>query len=252
MNNLQHSKGLTTLTSRIPAWHYRHFLFCMALVFPIASHGLAQFEGIIVSKNLTTDELGVTQEFTMTMSIKKDMARIQTTADSATPTSVMIYRTDQKVVWMLSDVDSSYFEISQADPVQEIHQQSPLSDQEKYKVKRTGKKKKMLGYPAEQIILSRGDEKTVIWGTKKLVNVSKAISSAFGEEHAQIADGWNDEVVKLGFFLLKAETTIAGRIVESQDITKIEERPLEDNLFIVPRGYRKQDAGNMFDGSPAE
>ncbi len=219
---------------------------CLLMVFiSVVPSGFGQFEGILVSKNASTDETGNSQEYAMTMWIKKDKARVETTGAPGMLAATMIYRNDKKIVWMLSDQDSSYFEINNDTPAQELQS---VAKQDKYSVKRTGKKKKILGYSTEQILMTRGDAKTELWGSKQLGRIAKAIETAFGAEYAQNADGWTDEVARMGIFPMKAATTVDGHVVESQEITRIDERSLADSLFQIPSGYVKQDVGKMFDG----
>src|SRR5512142_1154309 len=87
------------------------FLALLACGLTAVSLSFAQFEGIVESKNLTTDETGAFRQFTLTMWIKKDRIRVQTSAFGSTPASTMIYRGDRLVTWMLNDDDQTYFEI---------------------------------------------------------------------------------------------------------------------------------------------
>jgi hypothetical protein len=203
----------------------------------------AQFEGVVESKNTTTDETGLPQEYVMTMWIKDAMARITNSATGSAPATTMIYRTDLKVVWMLNDEDKTYFEVSQKDAADQSAPESPL--EEKPSLKKTGKTKKIMGYPSEQILIRQSDAETEIWGTKKLDALAKALAKALGQEQRGQGSEWTDELMRMGVFPLLAYTRVEGKVMESQEIVRIERRPLENDLFAIPAGYRRQSVGEM-------
>jgi len=200
----------------------------------------SQFEGIIESDNITTDETGALVRFVMSIWVKNDMARIQTVYEGDVPGTTMIYRNDRRVVWMLNDDDRTYFEIfhdEQTPPVGRI----PDSDaDEALVVKKTGKTKKILGYLCEQIFLLRGDQKTEIWGTKQLGHVSAAMARALGEDTTNIPDEREMEVRRMGMFPLFSSTRIEGNVVESQEVKRIEPVLIPLEMFQLPEGYKRQ------------
>jgi len=57
--------------------------------------------------------------------------------------------------------------------------------------------------------------------------------------------GWMDDVASLGLYPLISSTRIGGRIIESQETTRIEIKSLAPDLFELPPGYRKQAMGDM-------
>lgn len=200
-----------------------------------------QFEGTVESKNVTTDDTGRPQEFVMTMWIKKDRIRVQTSAFGTTPGTTMIYRKDRRVVWMLNEEAHTYFEMLQEEPRQEGRQAPLPPPDEKLAVKKTGKTKKILGYPAEQFLVKGQDQETEVWGTRQLSTLSSTVTAVLGGEQA--SGGWMDELSGMGIFPLAAFTRIDGKVVESQEIVRIEERPMPSDLFELPAGFRKQAVG---------
>jgi hypothetical protein len=203
----------------------------------------AQFEGIVESKNSTIDELGGSQEFSMTIWVKKDMVRIHTSSIGSSPPSTMIYRTDLKTIWMLNDDDKTYFQIAQ-DVDKSRRGRGPGVTQDKPVIERTGKTRNTLGYRCEQILITRDGEETEIWGTKSLGGLAVALSRALGEEEAD-AGGWNDELTKMGIFPLSARTRLGDKVVDSQEISRITATKLLPELFELPAGYRKQSATDI-------
>ncbi len=202
----------------------------------------AQFEGIVESKNLTTDETGAFRHFTLTMWIKKDRIRVQTSAFGSTPASTMIYRGDRLVTWMLNDDDRTYFEI-----LKNPKSQNKTGSGESASgtpIKRTGKTKKILGFACEQILVAQDGQATEIWGTKGLPALVSTVRDILGAE-GDPEGGWQQELEALGLFPLSASTKVEGAVVESQETTKIEQREVQPALFELPAEYRKQDIGQM-------
>jgi hypothetical protein len=204
----------------------------------------AQFEGIVETRNLTTDETGKLQQFTMTMWISKDRIRIQNSAFGNTPATTMIYRNDRHTIWMLNEEDKTYFEILQEDKPSGTNSGEESRLEDKPTVRRTGSTRKILGYTCEEVLLVQGEGQTEIWGTKKLSDLTATTSRVLGQSDAE-AGGWMDEITRLGLYPLASSTRIEGKVVESQETTMIELKSLSSELFDLPAGYRKQAVRDM-------
>lgn len=218
----------------------------LACLMVVAAQARAQFEGILESRNLTTSEIGELEEYVMTIAVKHDMVRIETTPTESMEGALMIYRNDKGVVWIVNEEERTYFEIVQQEPEQVSPPGGPTLSNS-FTVKKTGKKMKILGYPCEQITISREGEETEIWATKELGKVFRAISQGLGEESADHGETWADELRKLGLYPLKSVTKIEGHVVESQEVTRIEQKQLPDSLFAIPEGFVKQDTRKFFE-----
>lgn len=205
----------------------------------------AQFEGVIETRNVTTDETGSKIQYQMTMWVKKDMVKVKTSSLDGAPANTLIYRNDKNVIWMFADGEKSYVEIDQNEQPVEQYASVP---EEKYKIRRTGKRKKILAYPCEEIVLTRESEKTTIWATDKLKSLNEALAKAFGGESGQGPQAWDDELSKLGLYPLNAKVLVENRLAESQEVTAITKKKLAAELFEVPPGYQKQDMGKMLEG----
>ena len=223
----------------------KRFVLMAIVQVGIAAVAIAQFEGIVESKNLTTDETGDPKEFIMTMLIKKDMVKIHTTAMGATPAFTMIYRNDKQLVWMLNDDDKTFFEIPRESGVERVQPPSGGEDKSVPKPTKTGKSKKILGYSCSQFVFKRPGEETNIWATKDLGNLFNAISKALGEEPGESPYDWTSELTKMGYFPLISSTKIDGAVVESQEVTKIEKKMLSEELFALPSGYQRRGVDEM-------
>ena len=162
------------------------------------------------------------------------------------PGSTMIYRTDLRKMYMVNDEEKTYFEISQDEKAEEIFGSGGTT--EKYSVKKTGKTKNIAGYPCEQFIIKRNTEQTELWGTKKLAHLVQAIRKALGQEHASVAEGAANEVMKMGVYPMFSATKLDGTLIESQEVTRIDTKPIDASVFNLPAGYKKQKSVDMMQG----
>jgi len=213
----------------------------ISLVNALVPKAMAQraFEGVIVSKNITTDERGTPQQFTMTMHVKSDMVKIQNSPMGTSPGSTLIYRGDKKLVWMLNEEDSSYFEISQQEKSAEVYSSSSLQGKPPV-VRLTGRKSDILGYKCDQILVRGDNIETEIWATKSLGNLFATISKVLAGEVSASGAGWESTILKMGYYPIKASTKVEGKVLESQEVTKIEKNALTRDVFELPAGYKKQ------------
>jgi Domain of unknown function (DUF4412) len=208
---------------------------------------VAQFEGVIESNNVTSDETGEPLRSVMTIWVKKDRARIQTRYDERTPGATMIYRNDRNVLWILNDEEKSYFEIGHDRGKPGVRPRPGKAQGEQMKIRKTGKSKTILGYACEQIIQTGEDQITEIWATTKLADVGSALENVVGEDSDGEGEEVYDELRSLGMFPLSSVTRIEGTVVESQEITKIERTSLSNSLFELPAGYTKQTMDSMIE-----
>ena len=189
--------------------------------------------------------MGKPQEYVMTMWIKKDMMRIETKGD-ASAGSTMLYRSDIRKIYMVNREEKTYFEISQDEKPEELY--GAGGSAAKFTTRKTGKMKTIAGYPCEQFIIKRGNEATELWGTKKLSHLVKAMSKALGQEQAAVTEGAANELMKKGVYPLLSTTTLDGVIIESQEVTNIEMKLLDNALFNLPDDFKRQKTVEMMQG----
>ncbi len=203
-------------------------------------HAASQFEGTIQSTNRTVDDNGASQVYQMTIHVKKSMVRVEVPPIAGMPASTAIYRRDRKVTWMLDAASRTYFEIHVRDGA------AGQGDQEGKKdaptVQRTKKTRKLLGYTCEQVIVIRNDVRPEVWGATGLGDLARVLTDALdgGEKAAS-----DDVIAAMGLFPLVSTTTYEGRTLESQEVTRIERKPLDPALFEIPQGYTKQKAADV-------
>jgi hypothetical protein len=194
---------------------------------------LAQFEGTIESRNTSIDAMGGAEQFTMKIWVRPRMARVEILPDHGEGRTTMIHREDRGVLWMIEDADKSYEEIRR-EPEQERGE-----EEERPQVVKTGKKKKILGYPCEEVRIKHRDAETEIWGTAKLVKITQALSHIMDGTSGG-GDGTRDVVGSMGLFPLMSITRVEGAVVESQEVTRITQGPTPVALFEIPAGYTKR------------
>jgi|WetSurMetagenome_2_1015567.scaffolds.fasta_scaffold44055_2 hypothetical protein len=201
-----------------------------------AARANAQFEGLVESRNFMLDDNGVGQQFDMTIWVRRDMVKVRIPAVGGVPGSTVVYRHDRKISWVFNDAEKTYFEVSLADQSKQRSDQDP----DKPKVERTKRSRKLLGYTCEQILLRRGESETEIWAARGLGDLATRLDSLLGNGEG-ISSGTDTELLRqLQLFPLISITRYDGKVIDSQEVTKIERRPLTLDLFVIPPDYKKQ------------
>ncbi len=206
------------------------------------THAQTIFEGIVESRNTTTDEMGQVQRYVMTLHVKGDKVRTDITGFGSNPPAVLIYRRDLGVVWVLNEKGKTFFEMRTSD---QARMGEGGQTQGKSNIRKTGKSKKILGYPCDQLMLRNNEAQTEYWGTRNLSVLASSIARAFGSDPAELNGGMNDELAAMGYFPMIVRTRMEGRLIESSEVTKIDRHALADTLFVLPSDFRKEATPEM-------
>lgn len=210
-------------------------LVAAVLLLLAADNAPAQFEGIIETANVSTDEYGRAVTFTMTMWVAPVGVRIGIPATGDNPGVTIIGRTDRAVRWVLNEGEKTYFEL----PVQAaLEDEGPAPRAPAFE--RTGKKKKILGYSAEQLVLKEGSVRTEIWATRELRPLVETLDRALGGGEMEGGSAWSNELTGLGLFPLRALTRDGKDVLESSDVTRIRRVHVDPALLDLPAGYTRQ------------
>ncbi|HLA68840.1 MAG TPA: DUF4412 domain-containing protein [Bacteroidota bacterium] len=199
------------------------------LPFPLLLCSLAlsqSFEGVMtfrVSGNST-------QQFTY--ATKGDKVRMDV-APSPGAAVAMIVDTRTRTVTMIRDQAKMYFELN-------IDQMTlpPGMKEKEVSITKTGEKETILGYECEQMLIRQEERNAELWVTKGLgrfvqVNLNPRAQSPMLKK-------LEEELVNQGYFPLRLITTGAEGTEESRmEVTKIEKKSLNDEMFVVPAGYQK-------------
>lgn len=211
-------------------------LLCALLGAGIPQAAVAQFEGVVQSRNFSVDDEGAGQQYAMTIWARRHMVRVHVPAYGASAASTVIYRADRKVSWVLDESSKTYFEVSLvAKPSTPDYPHAAVDSPE---VQRTNKTRKILGHVCEQVIVRRGDLETEVWGTKDLADLAEVLASTLHEGSPAEED--EDVLSTMGLYPLLSTTRLEGRVLESQEVTRIERKALPSDLFEIPAGYVKQ------------
>jgi hypothetical protein len=207
----------------------------LALVLLAPLRASSQFEGLVQSTNTTVDELGALQKYTMTIWLKGSWVRVGTSGSSSLPGTTLIIRPDLQVRWVLDDSSRTYFEVQETDapPPQPPDARRPSAG-----ARKTGKTKKILGYLCDEYRITHEEVSTQLWGTKGLAGLQSAMRSAFGSGEDS-DESWASDLEALGVYPMIATTRVEGVIMETHEVTRIEQRVLPAELFALPEGYRK-------------
>ena len=220
-------------------------LYCFIIMGLFHTVVSAQFEGLVESRNLTMDEAGVEQRYVMTMWVRKDMVRVQIPQVGEIPGSTVIYRSDRKLSWVLNDLEKSYFEVPLSQHVQQGATVPSMDSADRPVFVQTKKTRKVLGYLCEEVLVKRGDSETEIWGAKGLAALMAVLEGTLGHDVTGGAGYETEMIARMGIFPVISTTRYNGKIIESQEITRIEKKPVGPELFVVPAGYMKQKGVEM-------
>lgn len=217
----------------------------------IAAAASAQFEGVVESTSLTTDETGTMVRYPMTMLVKGEMVKIVIPAVGQIQATTMIYRRDRGMMWVLNDHAKTYFEVVLSDEKANRESPSDQGSEEGPEPQRTGKTRTILGYACDQVLVKTGEVETEFWGTKQLGELARTMSHVFGDGSADEGSPWGDEITKMGYFPLVAKTRLQGKVLESMEVTRIARKAVPAAIFEIPEGYRKEGAKDLLqrDGS---
>lgn len=191
----------------------------------------------------------------------------------------MIFRFDKELAWTVDQKDKSYTEITFAQMQEGMDKmKSAMKEQMKdmspeqrqmmekmmgksigkmfsgdepaieMSVKRTGKKKTILGYNCELVYLNLNDEPMMeMWITDKL-----SMGNDFLEVYEKMGfmkGKLSDEAKKINGIPLATKMTKdlgMGKMESETEVTKVVKTSVADNEFVVPKGYVKKESGMPF------
>ena len=222
-----------------------HSRILITLLIFLSGVAYAQFEGVMDMKVIGA---GFESNDTImyTMSVKKNLMATEVhQASKEKESGKFIFRGDKQVIWIIDEEEKTFMEISLKDdektPKPENKGKPEKSD---VKVRKTGNKETILGYTAEEVIVEGEDQVTHIWGTAKLGNIYagmlKSLEGMGDDEGWSEGKGWDEEMAKLNMFPLKIISKEDGKIILTQEVTRIEQKSLPQTMFEVPKGYKKQ------------
>ncbi len=212
----------------------------LALSLDPLSAQAGDFEGVL---HMTTTHAATGSASAMDWYLKGDKARVETSRGEG-QTSVMIFDAQARTMHMAMPGQKSYLEISMGGERGE-HLKEAL---EKQTVERTGKTDKIAGYSCE------------VWRiTDKELNRLKndiCVAKGFGKAATFWVDpkemrrssqpSWVKQLVEEGGFGLRSiHYDEAGKESSRMEVTSIDKKRLDANLFAFPADWAKQDMSTM-------
>jgi len=183
-----------------------------------------------------------------------------------------IFRPDKEVIWNIMWAQKSYLEISQRDMREMMKGLRELSERmakqfgealpeearepakPKIKVRRTGEKKTINGFPCEAFWVQVGDEISEIWMTKKYGQLKKAfekVMQTMQKAFPQVGPAGEEE--KEPWELIKdyegipiLEKKISGTTLEIEEVLRIEKKSVSSDIFEVPAGFERKSFKDIF------
>ncbi len=213
----------------------------------IIAPAFAQFEGLIDLKMDVADH-DSTRQALYSMLVKKDMVSAKITAPGVEDQpGAFIFRGDKKLLWIVDDNSKQYVEIPLNDSgIQVPANLGGVKSGLQPKLQRTGRKQTLLGYECDEWLSVSESESTRIWGTEKLSSVFQGLAQSFGQLGSltqEASAGWDAELTKMNLFPLKIVSSKDGKLLASQEVTKIEAREIAPKSFEPPTGYERQSLG---------
>jgi hypothetical protein len=183
--------------------------------------------------------------------------------------SVMIFRLDKELIWMLNPDEKTYSEMTFADMEKMANkgaeQMAAMKEQMKnmpeeqrkamekmmgggdqeVTVKNTGETKTVNGRKCKKYIVFRGEEEFMtLWVSdevkefESLMGDWKSFSERMASLTARFAKGMSDVYKKINGFPMETKISMMGQTVTTT-VTKIEKRSTPSSEFEVPSGYKK-------------
>jgi hypothetical protein len=159
--------------------------------------------------------------------IKGDKSRIETT-DEGVPV-VLLYTRKEPKMYALMPKEKKYTEV----PVMNLSGE-PDENDDSGKITKTGETRQIHGYTCEKWVYTNGNERTETWVTNQLgLTFVDLFNPMVGMSLAQGQHKLSDYFPMLITYSKKTKTETI------MEVTAVEKRPLNDNLFAVPAGYQK-------------
>ena len=261
-------KGITNLTFSLLI-----VVFTLSLANTLAL-GQKRFEGYLEQTTIRKSDMPmqppkVTEKEKVFYKAGKFKTKNLTTGKS------MIYRFDKELMWTIDDKNKSYTEVTFAQMQEGMNKmRSAMKDvspenrkmMEKFmgkkmgkmfggdeggmeiSIKRTGKKKKIMGYSCEQVFMNMNDEPMMeMWITKKY-----SMGDDFLKVYQKMGFMKGDlpkDAEKIQGIPLVTSMKIdmgMGKMETETKVTKLVKTSVSDGEFEVPRGYKKKSSRMPF------
>jgi hypothetical protein len=154
----------------------------------------------------------------------------------------IIFNSEKNVMLMIMDEQKMYMEM----PMDMVNKQMEMEENKtgsENKFKATGETKEIIGYACEKWLYEDDKNIAEVWMTKD-IGQFKFFEGGFGKNKK--SGSWESSIEKSGLFpVLVINRDKSGKELNKLEVTSIDKKELNDNLFTVPAGYKKFDMPKM-------
>ncbi len=239
--------------------------FILVLIFGLFLYGDVMYEMSTTTEGMMGMGCG---ETTMSVFIKGDCSRTEMTSTGpmAGEQTIIITRLDKGVIWTLDTDNEQYSEMKLGEETEEVEGEEETSGtMPEITVKKTGKKKVLLGKECEEVVVSmkiedeQGDMSftQIMWNTKDIpgyeeimefnkkmtemgIKSSKssmmANKKSFEEFQKKIGE-IEGFPLELDMDMTMGSTGMSFSMKTHSVVTKIDAKPINNKVFEIPAGY---------------
>jgi len=218
-------------------------IFIMIGYLPAGTMTAQEFEGIIdiTISTPSYDDFEEMESVVQRFYIKKPHLRIE--VEGSMSDVIILVDNDKQEIYVLDKALRRYT----INTFDEYAQEDEFSITEMdFTMRRTGRTKDILGFETQLFEFTVEGEigesfnKIEVWTTPELDSLYKEMFFAVLDNDVE-ANAWQTMLVDQNLFPLQTKTYYNSSILEKSEVTQIESRSLEKDLFVIPPDYRQVD-----------
>ncbi len=218
-------------------------IFIMIGLLPAGTTTAQEFEGIIdiTISTPSYDDFEEMESVVQRFYIKKPHLRIE--VEGSLSDVVILVDNDKQEIYVLDKALRRYT----INTFDEYAQEDEFSITEMdFTMRRTGRTKDILGFETQLFEftvegeIGESFDKIEVWTTPELDSLYKELFFAVMDNDVE-ANAWQTMLVDQNLFPLQTKTYYNSSILEKSEVTQIESRSLQKDIFVIPPDYRQVD-----------
>ncbi len=218
-------------------------IFIMIGLLPAGTMTAQEFEGIIdiTISTPSYDDFEEMESVVQRFYIKKPHLRIE--VEGSLSDVVILVDNDKQEIYVLDKALRRYT----INTFDEYAQEDEFSITEMdFTMRRTGRTKDILGFETQLFEftvegeIGESFDKIEVWTTPELDSLYKELFFAVMDNDVE-ANAWQTMLVDQNLFPLQTKTYYNSSILEKSEVTQIESRSLQKDIFVIPPDYRQVD-----------
>jgi len=210
---------------------------------PAGTMTAQEFEGIIdiTISTPSYDDFEEMESVVQRFYIKKPHLRIE--VEGSLSDVVILVDNDKQEIYVLDKALRRYT----INTFDEYAQEDEFSITEMdFTMRRTGRTKDILGFETQLFEftvegeIGESFDKIEVWTTPELDSLYKELFFAVMDNDVE-ANAWQTMLVDQNLFPLQTKTYYNSSILEKSEVTQIESRSLQKDIFVIPPDYRQVD-----------